>query len=124
MLGLLLDEHISPVVADQLRARSPSVPIHSIHQWRSGALCGMPDDRVLAAAAEEGLTLVTYDVTTIPPLLTEWAMEGRSHAGVILVDQRTIRPDDFGRLIRALALLWEGEHGLDWTNRSTFLDGP
>ena len=124
MLSLLLDEHISPVVAEQLRARNLSIIVQSIHHWRSGALCGTPDSRVLEAAAEERLTLVTFDLKTIPPILTEWTATGRSHGGVILVDQRTIRPEHFGQLVRALEQLWEREHPRDWTDRIVFLEAP
>lgn len=36
MLHLLLDEQISPVVAEQIAARGPDVPILSFHDWESG----------------------------------------------------------------------------------------
>ena len=124
MLSLLLDEQISPVVAERLLARNQSILVQSIHHWRSGALCGTPDSRVLEAAVEERLTLVTFDLKTIPPILAEWTGMGRAHGGVVLVDQRTIRPGDFGRLVRALEQLWEREHERDWTDRIVFLDAP
>jgi hypothetical protein len=36
----------------------------------------------------QGLTLVTYDRRTIPPLLNTRAEEAPSHAGVIFVDEK------------------------------------
>jgi hypothetical protein len=67
------------------------------------------------------MTLVTYDQATIPPLLQVWGEQGISHAGVILVNRRTIAPNDFGGLIRALTRLWDRAEGLDWTNRMVYL---
>ena len=124
MLALLLDEHISPIVAERIRARKPSILIQGIHHWHSGTLCGTPDSRVLEAAAEERRTLVTFDLKTVPPALSEWAALGRAHGGVVLVDQRTIRPEDFSRLVRALEQLWEREHARAWADRIVFLEAP
>ena len=124
MLPLLLDEQISPVVAERLRAKNQRILVQSIHRWRSGTLCGTPDSHVLEAAAEERLTLVTFDLKTIPSIVAEWTAAGRAHGGVVLVDQRTIRPEHFGRLVRALEQLWEREHARDWTDRVVFLEAP
>ena len=82
----------------------------------------MPDDSVLQAATEAGLTLVTYDVSTIQPMVTEWGPTGLTHAGVVFIDTWTIRSDDFGGLIRAIERLWDDEHDRDWTNRTDFLN--
>jgi predicted nuclease of predicted toxin-antitoxin system len=46
---------------------------------------GLDDEEVLALAAVEQRILVTGDVDDFPPILREWATEGRRHAGVILV---------------------------------------
>lgn len=124
MLALLLDEQISPVVAEQLLARQPGIPVWSVHRWRQAALVGASDPALLGAAHEDGLTLVTYDLKTIPPLLVEWAAAGVEHAGVVFVDQRTIRSGDVGRLVRALAALWQRERRRDWRNRIVFLEAP
>ena len=121
MLQLLLDENISYVVADGLLARRPNISVASVHRWHSGELRGQPDPAVLRVAAEHRLTLVTFDQTTILPLLTEWGSLRITHAGVIFVNRRSIRPEDFGGLIRALEALWDGEHAMDWTNRVEFL---
>src|SRR5215210_9573047 len=124
MLSLLLDEQISPVVAEQARARNQGIHVQSTHYWRSGSLCSTPDRHVLEAAAEERLTLVTFDQKTIPPILAEWGASGRAHGGVVLVDQRTIRPEHFGQLVRTLEQLWEREHAREWTDRIVFLESP
>ena len=76
---------------------------------------------MLESAAEEGLTLVTYDLKTIPPVLAEWGASGRVHGGVIFVDDRSISPADFGGLARALLLCWEVRGDWDWTDRIVYL---
>lgn len=125
MLSYLLDEHISAVVARQVAAHRPEIPIHSLHDWRGGRLLRASDDEILHAAREEGLTLVTYDLSTIPDLLTRFAADGIAHAGVIFIDQRTILPRNFGGLVRALTACWDARREWDWTNRVYFLaPGP
>jgi len=121
MLKLLLDEHISPQVASGVQRRNRALVIHSMVQWESGDFLGKEDSVCLLEAAKQRLTLVTYDRRTIPPLLKLWAEEGRSHGGVIFVDEKTISPVDIGGLVWALILL-AGEIGeMDWTNQVYFL---
>ena len=123
-LSLLLDENISQTVSAQVKRHRPALPIESVHAWRKGAFEGCPDKDLLQAAFTEGLTLVTYDQKTIPPLLAELYAEGESHARVIFVDEQTISGSDFGTLIRALILLWEWFSGEDWEDRIGFLEKP
>lgn len=120
-LKFLLDEHISPTVAGQVRSKRDEIAISSVSEWLDGALLGKPDDMLLAAAAREGWTLVTYDFQTIPPLISEWAVLGRSHMGVIFVDYHTIPPKNFGEMVRALSTLWDREHSAEWLDRIMFL---
>jgi hypothetical protein len=90
-------------------------------QWESGNLLGKEDSVCLLEAAKQGLTLVTYDRRTIPPLLKLWVEAERSHGSVIFVDEKTISPADIGGLVRALIAL-AGEAGdMDWTNQVYFL---
>lgn len=126
MLKLLLDEHISPDVADGVRRRNRSllihpIVIHSMVEWEGGNFLGKEDSVCLLEAAKQCLTLVTYDRRTIPPLLKLWAEEERCHGGVIFVDEKTISPADVGGLVRALVSLVEEAGGMDWTNQVYFL---
>lgn len=82
---------------------------------------GLGDDLILIAATETCLTLVTYDLRTIPPLLVEWGEIGKSHGGVIFVDDQSIPSNNFGTLVRALIWLWDRNYNLDWQNRLVFL---
>jgi hypothetical protein len=121
MLKLLLDEHISPDVADGLRRRNRLLVIHWMAKWEGGAFLGKEDSACLLEAAKQSLTLVTYDRRTIPPLLKTWAEEERRNGGVIFVDEKTISPADIGGLVRALIQLSKETGTWDWTDRVYFL---
>ena len=121
MLKLLLDEHISPTVADVLRRRDRSLVVSRLSEWKDGEFLGQPDSACLQQAAAQGLTLVTYDRRTIPPLLKAWGEEERKHRGVIFVDEKTISPADMGGLVRALSNLFRETAKWDWTDRVCFL---
>jgi hypothetical protein len=117
MLKLLLDEHVSPVVAEGLTRRHRSLVIHCMPEWKGGAFLGEDDSACLLEAAKQRLTLVTYDRRTIPPLLKIWAEEGRQHGGVIFVDEKTISPADIGGLVWALSRLFKETAKWDWVDR-------
>jgi hypothetical protein len=121
MLSLLTDEHISPVVAVQTRRKYPGISITAMEDWRSGQFMGAPDAIFIPAAAGDGLTVLSYDLRSIPPLLKMWAAHGIDHLGIIFVDGKTIPSHDFGGLVRAIGQLWEDERDADWRNRVMFL---
>ena len=121
MLKLLLDEHISPGVADGLKRRHRPLVVHWMAGWEKGNFLGQDDSACLLGAAAQRLTLVTYDRRTIPPLLKTWAEEGRRHGGVIFVDEKTISPADIGTLVLALSKLFKETGKWDWTDRVFFL---
>jgi Domain of unknown function (DUF5615) len=120
MLQFLLDEHISPRVCSIVRERRSQVLIESLLEWQGGRLRGKDDPIVLAAAAEAGYTLVTYDLRTIPALLQAWAATGLRHQGVIFIDERTYRPQDFAGIGDALIRIWDSLGTFEWTERVTF----
>jgi hypothetical protein len=83
MLKLLLDEHISPTVAEGLRRRHRSLAVHWMAEWEEGQFLGQDDSAILEHAALKKMTLVTYDRRPIPPLLKSWAKEGQNHGGAV-----------------------------------------
>lgn len=121
MLSFLLDEHISPTVAEQVQLKRPEITIFALLNWQEARYLGLDDEVILKAATEAELTLVTYDQNTIPPVLVKWGEMQISHKGVIFVDYQSIPPSDFGKLVRALIKLWETQGVLDWTNRLIYL---
>lgn len=122
MLAYLLDENISFIVAEQLARKNPQLSVQSVHRWRGGAFVGQEDGHLLRAATQEQLTLVTYDLKTIPPLLAELAADGDAHAGVVFVDDASIRGNSFGGLVMALLFHWQRYASEEWTNRVAFLE--
>jgi hypothetical protein len=121
MLTLLLDEHISPAVAGGLIRHHLSLTVYSMAGWEGARFLGQDDSACLENAAEQRLTLVTYDRRTIPPLLKTWAEEGRDHGSVIFIDEKTISPADIGGQVRALSNLVRAGTKWNWTNRVCFL---
>ena len=104
-----------------MRRQNRALVVFCMVEWPGGAFLGQDDAACLRTAEVEHLTLVAYDRRTIPPLLKRWIEEGRSHGGVIFVDEKTISPADIGGLVRALDQLLKNAGKLDWTDRICFL---
>ncbi|MDJ0688306.1 MAG: hypothetical protein QNJ41_07340 [Xenococcaceae cyanobacterium MO_188.B32] len=121
MLSFLLDEQISPEIAKQIENKRPEIPIFSIHTWQKGYYLGVADEIILKAAFLARLTLITYDQKTIPPILSEWGQANINHTGVVFIDYRSIAPNNFGGLIRAIIWLWDTQSKEDWQNRIIYL---
>lgn len=121
MLKLLLDEHVSPDVAEGLVRCNRKLIVRYMVEWERGSFLGQDDSTCLKEAARQGLTLVTYDCRSIPPLLKSWAEEERSHDGVIFVDEKTILPSNIGSLVRALTELIKTSKNWNWRDRIVFL---
>jgi hypothetical protein len=98
--------------------------IISMHEWRDGCFLGSQDPVFLPEASKEGLTFVSYDQKTIRPLLKSWAEAGVEHAGFVFVDEKTIAPQNIGRLITSLCGLWRSERRASWENRVVYLVSP
>jgi hypothetical protein len=124
MCSLLVDENLSDEIVRQVVAKRPDIPIVSAHDWEGGRLRGVLAELVLRAAAEACLTLVSYDVNTIPLLLMRLANEAFVHGGIVFVHNATIRSNDYGSLIRALIQLYDAEKEAEWKDRLYVLPLP
>jgi predicted nuclease of predicted toxin-antitoxin system len=97
---LLLDAHVSARRVGRPLARKGhdvlALSEHAAHE-------GLDDEDVLMLAAQKRRILITHDIEDFPPILREWATEGRSHAGVILV--YGIRQHEFRTVIDGVSLL-------------------
>ncbi len=116
-----MDENVSPVVARELQAHLPDLDVAYVTGWRDGLFAGQSDGTLLRAAHAEQRVLVTYDKSTIPDVISSLIAHGEEHSGVVFVDRRTIAPDNFGGLVRALAILWTNHQHDSWVNRTVFL---
>lgn len=79
--AFLLDEMLSPAIAEQLRQRRhDAVAIVERPEWVS-----LPDTDVLAIASAESRCLVTCNVRDFAVLDADWKGQGRHHGGIICV---------------------------------------
>ena len=116
---LLLDDHISHAVATALQQRGiDAVPLAT---WQDGRYRTSPDSQILRAAIEEDRVFVSYDVSSIPNLVREFAAAQVEQAGVILVSSSTIPEGDVGGLVAALERLLTAEAEYSFRNQMRFL---
>jgi hypothetical protein len=121
---LLLDEHFSPEIARQLRARGHDV----IAVGERADLRGRPDRIHFAAQAEERRAIVTLDLGDFRPLLAEAVRRGLTTYGLVCVPYRfSLGRQDIGRLVVALAALLDAhpdDDALIRTGGEVWLDDP
>jgi hypothetical protein len=108
---LLLDEHLSPGMAEALRSRGHDV----VAVAERTELRGRPDIDVLVAAAAERRVVVTEDRRDYVRFGLRWLPSRRPHHGVVLLSPRSFRrhPAGYGRLLRALEALLAAHPGDD-----------
>ena len=121
MLKLLLDEEISSGVAAGLRRRSGAISVSAMAEWEDGNFVGKDVSDIVREAADQELTLVTYDRLTIPTILKAWSEEECLHGGVIFVDEKAISQAEIGELVAALTRVQDEAGSWEWTNRVTLL---
>jgi hypothetical protein len=97
---LLLDEHFSARIAEQLRERGHDV----IATQGDLELEGADDESLLARAVAERRALLTNNVRDFVRIVHEWAEAGRDHYGVLLTSDKSMPRDReaIGRYIDAL----------------------
>ncbi|HEV2472363.1 MAG TPA: DUF5615 family PIN-like protein [Chthonomonadales bacterium] len=121
MSAFLLDENISLVVAEQIRLQETNARIHSIHTWKAGHYLGVGDEDTLQAAFQEKIVLVTFDQSSLRPLLKAWGEEGSAHGGVLFIDERTIANNDYGGHVKAILAAWRQLKDSEFTDGVLFL---
>jgi hypothetical protein len=100
---LLLDEHLSPRIAVELRRRGYDI----IAVGERADLRGAFDEALWAAVRREGWAFVTRDIRDFVRLAWSDEAIGRPHAGLVLVHPRAFRAGlrDVDRLVAALGSL-------------------
>jgi hypothetical protein len=116
---LLPDNHLPTAVADALRRAG--IDVVTLAEWRGGTLRQVEDELILARAADDERVFVTYDCKTVPRLLIRWAAEGRTHAGVLLIDEKSIRQNDRRGLIRALSIFVANHGDEEWRDQVMYV---
>lgn len=94
--------------------------IFGMHVWPElpVGVVGLQPGVTMAAA--EGRVLVTANIRDFEPLLREWAGEGRSQSGVILVPS-TVRNEAFSVLISGIQRTLAGAEQAAWADRVAWL---
>ena len=109
-LKLLLDEHLSPEIARQLRERGHDV----IAVGERADLRGRSDRVHFASLPAEQRAIVTRDLADFRPLLAEELRRGGKTSGLVCVPRRfPLNRDGIGRLVRALDSLLLANQGVD-----------
>jgi predicted nuclease of predicted toxin-antitoxin system len=101
-LRLLLDEHLSPVIAAGLRSRG-----HDVVAALDVGLSRASDPDLLQRAARERRAVVTLNIRDFRPLHSAYLASGQVHFGIILLSRPRFSTAEvgFGRLISALDTL-------------------
>ena len=109
-MKLLLDEHLSPEIARQLRERGHDV----IAVGERADLRGRSDRVHFASLPDEQRAIVTRDLGDFRPLLTEAQRRGSSTYGLVCVPARfPLNRDGIGRLVAALDALLTAHPAVD-----------
>jgi hypothetical protein len=119
---LLLDEHFSPRIARELRARGHD----AVAVAERADLIGRSDGAQLDAMAAEGRAILTEDVGDFAPLGRARIRDGGRHAGLIFTNPRRFprSEEGIGALVRAAeALMIRHPEPLALENREVWLAG-
>jgi Domain of unknown function (DUF5615) len=83
---LLLDENVQKGLASGLRLRH--FDVMSVHEL---SRLGLSDEAQLIYAASQGCSLFTYNQLDYLKLHQDWLHLGKTHSGIILSDQVSVR---------------------------------
>jgi predicted nuclease of predicted toxin-antitoxin system len=111
---LLLDEHVSPAIAEQLQARGYDVlPVAERGAADAAHLRRRPDEELLRLAYREGRALVTENVGDFIVIHGAFLARGEPHAGIVFTSRRRFprHAGGIGRLVAALASLLDRHTG-------------
>jgi hypothetical protein len=109
-LKLLLNEHLSPEIARQLRERGHD----AIAVGERTDLRGRPDRVHFASLPAQQRVIVTRDLADFRPLLAEALRRGTSTYGLVCVPARfPLNRDGIGRLVATLDALLQANPDVD-----------
>jgi predicted nuclease of predicted toxin-antitoxin system len=110
---LALDHHYSSRIAVSLRELGHDAIAVSERGWEAET-----DEDVLALCLEEQRALLTNNVADFAVIVDRWALEGRSHAGLVFTSDKSMpRSSDWiGQYVLALDDLLQSLPGEDAPN--------
>lgn len=115
----MLDEHLSPGIAEELRLKGRDVTAIAERY----ASMQMTDPAVIELAISEARAIVTANVRDFRPLCAELVLSGRGHPGLVLLASGFRRTrGDSARIARLLSELMDRHPGAgDLTNQEAWL---
>lgn len=122
-MRLLLDEHFTFTIAEELRRRGVDA---IATQKERPDLEGRADDVILRTATLERRVIVTNNVRDFAPLVEDFGLRGETHFGVVFTDDSTFPRTQagIGLLVRALAAFVEDAADDDLLNGCLYLSQP
>lgn len=110
----LADHDFNEHILDGLLRREPTI---EISRARDERLHEMPDERVLAFAAERGLLVLSHDVNTMPAAAFARLADGQAVSGLLMV--RQVNP--VAEAVDDLMLIWWASDAEEWNGQVWFL---
>ncbi len=109
-MKLLVDEHYSNEIAEQLRAAEYDVVTVSELRMK-----GVEDEPLLTYAASQQRALLTNNVRDFSPIAVAWVADGRDHQGLIFTDDASMprAKATIGLYVAALRKLMEAHTAAD-----------
>jgi hypothetical protein len=84
---------------------------------RDIGLSDQPDAEILAYADRHGFIIVSHDVNTMPAAAYARLADGKTIAGLLMVQQT----HPVGAIIESLIVIWSASEAEEWQNQVCFL---